>query len=178
MKRTLTSCFGLLAIVLGLIAWIASISESHTENKGLDLINAGNNLIHSQDTASLQSAAEDYRKAAAIFHGMDSREDHNQGVAYYDLAIACHKMKQDTQAIDAALKALPLLHDNDAKTDKANTLSNLGEYYILTNQEDKAMDVYKQAEALYKELGKTEDVQKVVKVEQAILEDAKSNSQK
>ena len=172
MRKTVVGCL-VLGITLFFLAFrIHGMWESHVEDTGIDQVAKANALLKAGDPSSLQQAAEGYKKAIATFHGMHKPEEaRNEGVANYNLARAYSARKQYPQAIEAALQARPLLTGKDSRADMADASANLGFYYIKTKQSDKAMEPYQSAETLYRELGKTDPLKRVIDVEGSLLFD-------
>ncbi len=172
MMKKSASCLSAIASLVLVCFWLFSQWQSHVEDGAIALITQGNALIKAGDPASLQKATETFRKAAETFHGLSTRKEaHNEGNTYYNLARAYHALKQDNQAIEAGQRALPLLTDADARGDQADMYSNLGLYYIDTDQSEKALDAYTHALALYQATGQSDKALKMASVEGAVRED-------
>jgi tetratricopeptide (TPR) repeat protein len=159
-------------MLIGLSFKLHSMWESHVEDTALDQIKQGNSLLNAGDTASLNKSVDTYKKAIATLQGMHNPlEMSKEGIATYNMAKAYGNLKQYPLAIETAQHALTLFTADKSKEDRADVNNSLGLYYIKTDQPDKAMDAYKQAEPLYHELGKTEKEKAVINVEGALLFD-------
>jgi tetratricopeptide (TPR) repeat protein len=146
--------------------------QSHIEDTGIDQISQGNKLMKAGDPASIGRAAELYKRAADTFHKMEKKEEaRNEGLANYDLARAYAAMKQYPQALDAVNRALPLLADDKSKADRADAYGLKAFYLIKTDKSDEALTACREAEPLFRGVGKIDRAQDMLNVEGAIFYD-------
>ena len=172
MLKKLLACGSTAVSLLLVLVWLFSLWQSHVEDGGIALTAQGNALMKAGDPASLQKALQDFKKAAQTFHDMaSSKEALNEGLAYFNMAIAYDALKQDEQAIEAGQRALPLLAASASKTDEGDMYKNLGIYYFNTKHPDKAMDALTHAQPLYESAGLKDKVHTVVDMEGALRYD-------
>jgi tetratricopeptide (TPR) repeat protein len=171
MGQKIAGCLGTLVSLLLVAVWVHAKWESHVEDTGIEMIAKGNDLMKAGDAASLQQAADEYKKAAKVFHDLGSKERRNEGLAYYNLARANHAQKQDMPALDAGQKAVVLLDGDDAKEDRAQALGNIGLYCVETKQLENGFDSYTRAAELYQQIGKPDRAKSMINVKAAIRYD-------
>lgn len=175
MNRLVGWFVGALVLIIAVAkvsAMVVGMWKSHVEDTGIDQINQGNKLMQAGDPASIARAAELYKHSADIFSKMNVKAEwRNEGLANYDLARAYAAMNQYPQALDAVGRAIPLLDDDKSKSDRADAYGLKGYYLVKNGKSDEALTAYREAEPLFRSVGKTDQAQDMLNVEGAIYYD-------
>ncbi len=111
------------------------------------------------NTATAYSAAGDYvqavrlyRQAVQIYDRILPAGDYRQAGLYNNMSILLEKMNENTEAVEAAKKALAIIEklpDNDAQT--ATSLTNLALIYFKLSENEEAKKCLTRALALFEQ---------------------------